>query len=695
MKSNKNALQKLFGFLDSLCSGYITIQQARSPENFEGRGVVIPEGQVISALSGQEQILPWPDFEEYYNTLCVELNTDESMFAQLARSMKLCDFEIFVLLLAYAPDQNRKYERVFGYLQDNISEKYATLGLAADLFSLIRLIPDKEIFGLCDEGHILNRFVLTGERVGLSRPLRLRETAMLYLNGAEHLSTPLQHVCALLYADDCPAPIILQEETKRCACFAKNCIDVNTCGTGLLALYGAEGSGKRFYLHYAAKETACNVLCIDCERLLTLEKIERLCCVDEAISYCRLNNSIPALLHFDFKRFSEAEQIGLAQDFLSRFAGALPLIAICGDKPLKLRFDAQFCLYRMELPKTTIAESVIFWQEFSKRCTLPLNEELDCLSLANNYSLTPGQICQVLQSADMACLALGACHISSEEISTAVRLLCSPRLSALTEPLQGHFDWNDLVLDEEALEILHRLCERINYRWKVNEEWGFDRKLPYGKGVSVLLYGPSGTGKTMTAQVLAREFGLDAYRVDLARIIDKYIGETEKKLAELFDAAQDSNAILFFDEADALFSKRTEVSDSKDKYANAETAYLLQRMEQHNGISLLATNNMQNFDKAFKRRITYIVSIDMPDRETRLKLWKAVFPKNAPLDKNLNFELLAEKAELSGSAIKTVALSAAYEAAAKSCSISMDILRRCIVEEIKRNGRVIAEYELM
>lgn len=695
MNSNENALQKLFGFLDSICSGYLTMQQARSPESFEGRGVVIPEAQVIAALGGQEHVLPWPDFDEYYNSLCDELNNEKTPFAQLVRSLKLCDFEIFVLLLAYAPDQNRKYERVFGYLQDNISEKHATLGLAADLFSLIRLISDKEIFGLCDEGHILNRYVLTAERVGLSRPLRLRETAMLNLNGAEHLSTPLQHVCDLLYADDCPAPIILQDETIRCASFAKNCIDIKNRGTGLLALYGAEGSGKRFYLHYAAKETACNVLCIDCEKLLTLEKDKRQCCFDEAISYCRLHNSIPALLHFDFKGFTEAEQIGTAQEFLSHFSGTLPLIAICGDKPLKLRFDAQFCLYRMELPRPTIAEHVILWQELSKHCTLPLDKELDCLLLANNYSLTPGQIRQVLQSADMACLALGESHISSAEISAAVRQLCSPRLSALTEPLKGDFDWNDLMLDDEALKTLHRLCQRISCRWKVNEEWGFDRKLPYGKGVSVLLYGPSGTGKTMTAQVLAREFGLDAYRVDLSRIMDKYIGETEKKLAELFDASKDSNAILFFDEADALFSKRTEVSDSKDKYANAETAYLLQRMEQHNGISLLATNNMQNFDKAFKRRITYIVSIDMPDKETRVKLWKAVFPKNAPLDKNLDFDLLAEKAELSGSSIKSAALSAAYEAAAKGCSISMDILRSCIVEEYKRNGRVVAEYELM
>ncbi|MPM80565.1 hypothetical protein SDC9_127613 [bioreactor metagenome] len=198
----------------------------------------------------------------------------------------------------------------------------------------------------------------------------------------------------------------------------------------------------------------------------------------------------------------------------------------------------------------------------------------------------------------------------------------------------------------------------------------------------------------MAAQVLAGQFGLDAYRVDMSRIMDKYIGETEKKLAELFDAAKDSNAVLFFDEADALFAKRTEVSDSKDRYANVETAYLLQRMEAHNGISIMATNAAQNFDEAFKRRISYMVNLAMPGAETRKKLWRSVFPPSAPLAPGVSLDFFAERFELSGSSIKSVALSAAYFAAAQGDPITRDCIARAVREEYLKTGRVLMEHEL-
>lgn len=691
-----DTMERTFSFLDSLCSTYLSIQQARSPELFEGRGVVIPEAQVTAALSGQCNIEPWPDFEGYYGELLNELRKAEGRFAQICRRLELSDLEVFALLLAYAPEQNRKYERVFGYLQDNVSEKHATLGLAADLFSLVRPIQDAELFVLCSGEHKLNRYVLLGDAVGLARPLIMRESAVIYFGEAKHLGVTLKQVAALISGENCPEALTRHEEIDCCVRFAKNCLRRGCARTGLLSLYGQQGSGRRYYLQNIAAATDRDVLLLDCEPLALLDKERRAAVLDEAISFCGLHEAVPALLHFDFAGFSEAEQLSLAQELLSSFAGAgLPLAAICGERALKIRCENKFDLYRLELERHTIAEQEIFWREFSKSCALPLAPKTDSMSLANNFFLTPGQIRQVLSSADAACMASGEEGIGTAEISAAVRGLCRPRLSALTEPMEGCFTWDDLLLDESAMDTLKRVCERIRYRFRVNEEWGFDRKLPYGKGISVLLFGPPGTGKTMTAQVLAREFGMDAYRVDLSRIMDKYIGETEKKLGELFDAAKDSNAILFFDEAEALFSKRTEVSDSKDKYANAETAYLLQRMEQHNGISLLATNNMQNFDKAFKRRITFFISVEMPDAKTRLELWKKVFPAGAPLSPKLDLQLLADKAELTGSSIKSAALSAAYDAAAQECDITMEILRGCIIDEMKKNGQIVAEYELM
>ena len=155
----------------------------------------------------------------------------------------------------------------------------------------------------------------------------------------------------------------------------------------------------------------------------------------------------------------------------------------------------------------------------------------------------------------------------------------------------------------------------------------------------MILYGPPGTGKTMAAQIMAQDIGMTLYRVDLSQLVDKYIGETEKNLSALFEAAKGSNGILFFDEADALFAKRTDVESSNDRHANSEVAFLLQQIEEYDGLSILATNAVQNFDAAFKRRMTYMISVDRPDNEERLKIWENVFPKDTPVDENVNFEL--------------------------------------------------------
>ncbi|MCD7806445.1 MAG: ATP-binding protein, partial [Lachnospiraceae bacterium] len=228
----------------------------------------------------------------------------------------------------------------------------------------------------------------------------------------------------------------------------------------------------------------------------------------------------------------------------------------------------------------------------------------------------------------------------------------------------------------------------------VNEEFGFGAKLPYGNGTSIVLYGPPGTGKTMAAQVLSNELGLDIYRIDLSQIGSKYIGETEKNLGAVFEAARGTNAILFFDEADALFTKRTDVSNSNDRYANAETAYLLQKIEEYPGVSILATNVMQNFDVAFKRRMTFMIAIEQPDEETRLRLWEHVFPKGTPLEDHVDFGVYARMAELTGSGIKSAALSAAYRAASEHRRVTNEDLIRAVDFEYRRTGRTGLANEL-
>ncbi|MCC6420066.1 MAG: ATP-binding protein, partial [Gemmataceae bacterium] len=215
-----------------------------------------------------------------------------------------------------------------------------------------------------------------------------------------------------------------------------------------------------------------------------------------------------------------------------------------------------------------------------------------------------------------------------------------------------------------------------------------------GRGVSALFSGPSGTGKTLAAEVIAHELGLDLYRIDLSTVVSKYIGETERNLERVFSAAENANVILFFDEADAIFGRRSEVRDSHDRYANLEISYLLQRMEQYEGLAILATNLRENLDPAFVRRLHAIVTFSLPDEAQRRQLWRNHLPAAAPCEADLDLGHLAARFRLSGASIKNCTLAAAFLAAADEAPIGMAHLLRAVQREHQKMGRVLSDADL-
>jgi SpoVK/Ycf46/Vps4 family AAA+-type ATPase len=253
-------------------------------------------------------------------------------------------------------------------------------------------------------------------------------------------------------------------------------------------------------------------------------------------------------------------------------------------------------------------------------------------------------------------------QISIHDLTESARLMLQHRLGTVARRINPGFVWSDLLLPEDTMEGIREMLSFAKHRSFLLDEWGFDKKLPYGKGVSAILAGPPGTGKTMVAQLLAQELGYDLYLIELAQIVNKYIGETEKNLARVFDEAENSHAILFFDEADALFAKRTEVKSSNDRYANLEVNYLLQRMEAYGGITLLATNLEQGIDEAFKRRVRFSIAFELPEPPVRELLWKSMFPPQARLSPDINWKKLAERYEMAGAYIKKAALRGAARA---------------------------------
>jgi SpoVK/Ycf46/Vps4 family AAA+-type ATPase len=269
----------------------------------------------------------------------------------------------------------------------------------------------------------------------------------------------------------------------------------------------------------------------------------------------------------------------------------------------------------------------------------------------------------------------------------------TPRLHRLTDAVATKHSLKDLVLSEDRMELIDDIVRRVQHRRTVLEEWAFDDLSARGKGLIALFHGPSGTGKTMAADAVAHSLHMRMFRIDLAGVVSKYIGETEKNLRTIFDEADRMDSVLFFDEADALFGKRSEVKDAHDRYANIEINYLLQRVENFSGIAILATNKRDHIDEAFLRRIHISLEFPMPLMPERLRLWKRSFPRNAPLAADIDWEYLARRFEFAGGTIRNAALSAAYLAADAGGKIGMREIVNAVRIEIVKAGKRMPHAE--
>jgi SpoVK/Ycf46/Vps4 family AAA+-type ATPase len=318
--------------------------------------------------------------------------------------------------------------------------------------------------------------------------------------------------------------------------------------------------------------------------------------------------------------------------------------------------------------------------------------ELDAAALdvlGERFVLTEPQIQEAVASA-----AARGTASTRDGLFEAARTQCSQQLDKLARKLAPSASWEDLVLAEDALVQLRELAGWVAHRGRVLGEWGFGRRLSRGRGVTALFAGAAGTGKTLAAEVIAGELGLDLYRIDLSGIVSKYIGETEKNLDRIFDAAQDANAVLFFDEADALFGKRSEVQDAHDRYANIEVSYLLQKMEAYEGVAILATNLRDNLDPAFTRRLAFIITFPFPEEDERRQIWEIVWPGDTPLADDLDLGALAAAHRLSGGQIKNAALAAAFLAASDGEVVAREHVEAALRREYEKLGRAPSEPEV-
>jgi AAA+ superfamily predicted ATPase len=615
--------------------------------------------------------------------------------ATLRERFGLDRFDLDVLLLALAPEIDLRYERLFAYLNDDITRKRptvdATLGLLCpDLSSrLAARLRFERSAPLIRHGLVR----VTAEPAGaplLARALEVDPRIVAFLHGDDALDSRIaahaRLVTPALRLDELRLPDDLRRALPRFV------------GEGeqeqapIVHLHGPPGAGKR---------ALCAALCLHAGRpLLGVDCAALLATGDEAFGRAAALVKREALLSGAAVHWEDAGAVLDGDHPLARSAlldALRELRAPCflsGPAP----WHPAGALGRrpflgVAVPRPSAADQARLWADALGE---PRASDADLETLTGAYRLTGGQIGEAAATAR----SLARFHDRDgarpllTDLTEACRLRHRRRLSALARPIPRRHGWDDLVLVPDRKAMLREVCVQLRHRSRVLGAWGFDAKLGTGKGLSALFSGPPGTGKTMAAGVIAAELGVDAYQIDLSTVVSKYVGETEKRLSELFDEAEAAGAALFFDEADALFGKRTEVRDAHDRYANLETSYLLQRIDTYEGVVILASNFLRNIDEAFVRRFGFIVEFPFPGLAERLRIWKGIWPPETPRAAEVDLEFLAQRVELSGGYIRNIAVAAAFLAAEEKAAVGMKHLLHAARREFQKMGKVVDEGQL-
>ena len=624
---------------------------------------------------------------------------------QLARVFELTTFEQDCLIICLAPELDRKYEKLYAYMQDDVTRKKPSVSLVLEMLLDTRearlaarsaFEPHTPLLRF----HILQMIDNPADIPTplLSRFLRLDDRMVNFLLGAGRMDSRLEQVARLAFPEDQPdSHTISGGEPEQIRRFLRSHIGETQAPREkvLIYLYGPYGSGKESFAHAVSRDLGFYLLLVDVAKMIDeTRKFEETMWLlgREALLQ-------PALLcfeNFDCLVTDDLSSRSKVDSLLKVIRDCCWVTFLSGSRswnPRRPLDETVFLDLRFRLPDDSVRRH--YWQDFASN-RFPFADNIDLGALAGKFNFTQGQIQDALIAAQtLARLrANGDRRITTADIEASCRAQSHHQLGTLARRIEPAYTWPDIVLPGDALGQLRELCARVAERHRVLSEWGFGRKLSLGKGVSALFSGPSGTGKTMAAEIIANELGLELYKIDLSSIVSKYIGETEKNLDRVFTTAENANAILFFDEADALFGKRSEVRDSHDRYANIEISYLLQKMEQYEGVAILATNLRQNLDDAFMRRLQFIIEFPFPDESHRRRIWEVLFPPEAPRDEGIDFDLLAHQFRLAGGNIKNIVLASAYLAASDDGCISMSHLSQAALREYQKLGKVFTEAEL-
>lgn len=618
---------------------------------------------------------------------------------RLRRLFGLSELETRVVLVCLAPELRRRYDTLYAYLQDDITRRRPSVDLALEL-----LLPDegerwraRDLFAptapLLRHGLLqpVNDPGSPSGSSGLALFLRLDPRVLHFLLDQPTLDARLHELAQVWTPQESPVADADDPEPSLASRLAGQAPHPQPLsqrergarrgGRMVVHLHGPWGVGRHDLARAVCARLDRPLLRLDADRLPSA--------TEEAGALLRLalreSLLLEAPLYLDQV---DAPHTGVLRG-LARAVHELGwLVFLAGEKPWKRPglFDSAI-FHSLRLATPGVSERERTWRRTLEE--LGLAEALGAAGeLADSFRLTPAQIRDAAVAALRRSALDSARPLTADDLAAACRERSTPELDELALLIRPRAGWADLVLPADKKAQLAEICAQVKHRRRVYGEWGFGAGPARGRAVSALFSGPPGTGKTLAAEILARYLGLDLYKIDLSRVVSKYIGETEKNLSRIFAEAERGDAVLFFDEADALFGKRTEVSDAHDRYANVEVSYLLQKMEEHDGVVLLASNLRGNMDDAFLRRLRSLVEFPFPDAASRLEIWRAHFPPAAPVDRDVDCELLAERLKVAGGNIKNIVLAAAFSAAADGGVIGMRHIMGGARREFEKIGKL-------
>ena len=458
----------------------------------------------------------------------------------------------------------------------------------------------------------------------------------------------------------------------------------------LFVVCGGRGAGKKSLVRHFAGSHGVQAVLFDGKDYEGQEEESFLRCA-EALRYaareCIIRTLPLAVQGLDgYSRRARNRMIGVLRE---EYLPVIQLIFVLSNDTEYIPQDGG--IYAVHLQEPDEIQRIKLWEHYREGYLL--GDDIRIEEAANTFTLSPGQIKNALHQAAVS--SGGVKHaVTRKKLYEACYAQLSHHLGENTEKVEAGFAWDDLKMDAADKQVLADICGCVRNRHIVMRQWNFSKVVPYGAGVTVLFSGPPGTGKTMAAQVIANELQMELYKIDLSQLMDKYVGETEKNIKAVFEQAQKSNSILFFDEADAIFNKRLDAGNANERFANIESSLLLQCVESYRGISILATNHMQSIDAAFIRRFKYYILFREPDEATRYEIWRSVFPEEAPLAADVDLRLLAHLFEFTGAVIKNIALAAAYLAAGRNGPITNVDILRATRREMQKTNLVLTKEKL-